>query len=435
MTSPLDAPRPRTLPGIHRLNPSIFYGWYIVAGSFLVNCVCIGIGFYGQTVFLDALIQENGWSKSSVSGASTLYFITAGLVGLQVGRVVDRLGPRIPILAGALTTAVALIALGFVDHPAELYAVYALLAAGFAMSSSIPLSSLISHWFTEKRSRAMSWSQTGVSVGGLFFLPLATGLIAREGISGATPWLALSVVGIVPVITYFVLRSDPKDYGLAPDGAAAPAEAPPAPTTPTAPPARTAMLSSRFLLLAAAFALILICQTGLAVHHLHLLRVHLDMTTATLGIMAIPVGSIVGRLLCGVLADRIDKRWVTAGLFSTQALALAGMGLASETPTLLATSLAFGLTVGAVFMMQSLLVAEFFGLAAFATVFAALNFVTSLGGGIGPILVGLLAERSGSYAFATPVLSAIALLASGLVLLVRPISPPHSREATLPPSA
>ena len=193
-----DSPPIRALPPIHRLRPELYYGWYVVAAGFALSFVSVGIGFYGQTVFLDGLIRENGWSKASVSGASTVYFITTGLVGVGVGRVVDRFGTRPLLLAGAITMATALLWLGSIDEPAELYFVYLLLAASFSMSSAIPLSSLMNKWFVRGRSRAMSFSQTGVSVGGLILVPIATALIATEGMQIATRWLAALVLVIVP---------------------------------------------------------------------------------------------------------------------------------------------------------------------------------------------------------------------------------------------
>lgn len=419
MSAAPDSPQALPLPGVHRLRPSVYYGWYIIAASFALSFVSVGIGFYGQTVFLDGLIREHGWSKGSVSGASSVYFMTTGLVGIGVGRVVDRVGSRLPIFAGALSMAGALVWLGHIREPQELYAVYLLLAASFAMGSAIPLSSLVNRWFVRERARAMSFSQTGVSVGGLILVPLATTWIADEGIRAATQGLAVLVLLVILPINLWVLREDPHPFGLRPDDD----EVEPATPGATAKPewtARQAVRTRTFQLLAASFGAILVCQTGLAVHHLHLLREHLDTTAAAFGAATIPVGSIVGRLVVGRIADRIDKRRVAAGLFATQALSLAALGLATTPAGLLPASVVFGLTVGAVFMMQSLLVAELFGLASFGTVLGLLNFLTSLGGGVGPLLVGVVAERYGGYPTSIRTLFAIGLTASVLVSFVRP---------------
>ena len=408
--------RSRALPRVHRLQADVFYGWFVVGGAFFVSLVSVGVGFYGQTVFLDGLIHEKGWSRESVSAASTLYFLTAGVTGMAVGRMIDRVGTRIPLATGALTMAAGLLWLGHIESPTELYAVYALLATAFSMSAAIPLSTLVSRWFHAQRSKAMSLSQTGVSVGGLILVPLATGLIASQGLRSATVQLAFCVVLLTLPIILFVLRETPEEFGLQPDGRTEPSS-----TGPPQPPmagTREVILSPSFVLLASAFAGILVCQTGTAVHHLHLLREHLDTSVAALGATTLPIGSIVGRLATGRFADRFDKRRVAAVLFLLQGVALAALSTADHVAGLLAFSLVFGLTVGAVFMMQSLLVADLWGLSSFATILGVLSFVASLGGGLGPLLVGVLADRFGGYPVAFRTLALLAAVAALVVTLV-----------------
>jgi MFS family permease len=174
------------------------------------------------------------------------------------------------------------------------------------------------------------------------------------------------------------------------------------------------------VLLSAAFGAILLCQTGVAVHHLHLLRQHLDTSAAALGAATIPLGSIVGRLVAGRFADQFDKRHVAALLFVTQALAVAALSVSSRPAPLLFASLSFGLTIGAVFMLQGLLVAEIFGLPSYGTVFGALSLITGIGGGLGPLTVGLLSESAGGYPEALRGLLLVAALSAITVLRVRP---------------
>lgn len=420
---PSDKTRP--LPAVHRLRPDLFYGWYVVAGAFALSFVSVGIGFYGQTVFLDGLIHEKGWSKASVSGASTLFFMVTGFVGVPVGRAVDRWGSRPMLTVGALSMAASLIALGYVDRPEALYVVYPCLAASFAMSAAIPLSGLVNRWFVRQRSRAMSFAQTGVSVGGLVLVPVMTGLIATRGIQSATVVLATLVLAVALPAIFVLVRDDPKHLGLTPDGEL------PFPDDRRALGhrserswrARDAIRTSTFFSLAFSFAAILVCQTGVAVHHLHLLREHMSTSEAALGAATIPLGSIVGRLIAGRLADRFEKKHVAGALFAIQALAILALSMASDPAPLLFASFLFGLTIGAVFMLQGLLVADMFGLPSYGRVFGALNFVTGIGGGLGPLAIGLLAEGLGGYA---PALRILLVIAPVSALVVSRMKPPET---------
>ena len=96
------------------------------------------------------------------------------------------------------------------------------------------------------------------------------------------------------------------------------------------------------------------------------------------------------------------------------------LSFASRPTTLLVASLLFGFTIGAVFMLQSLLVADLFGLASFGTLFGVLNLISSFGGGLGPLTVGMLAENLGGYPGAIRVLGAIAFFAAFIVSRLQP---------------
>jgi len=413
----------RPLPAVHRLRSDLYYGWFVVAGTFVLGFVSVGIGFYGQTVFLDGLIHEKGWSQASVSGASTLFFMFTGVAGVAVGRAIDRWGSRRMLLAGALIMASALLLLGRVRSIWQLYLVYTLLATSFAMSAAIPLSNLVNRWFVARRARAMSFAQTGVSVGGLVLVPVATGMIARYGMRSATVALAALVIVVALPIIFMVVRDDPCEHGLEPDmGGPAGVGALPLERRWRA---REALRTSTFALVSGSFAAILLCQTGVAVHHLHLLRAHLSTSAAALGAATIPFGSIIGRLIAGRVADHFELRRVAAVLFAFQGLAILALSFAERPLPLLAASACFGLTIGAVFMLQGLLIADLFGSPSYGTVFGIMNLITGIGGGLGPLTVGALAESLGGYSPALRVLLIIAPLAALAVLRVRP---PHEQK-------
>jgi hypothetical protein len=60
------------LPALHRLFPHVYYGWIVVAGTFLQSMVCVGIGFYSQQVLVDALPAVRGFDRVEVSAASSV---------------------------------------------------------------------------------------------------------------------------------------------------------------------------------------------------------------------------------------------------------------------------------------------------------------------------------------------------------------------------
>lgn len=413
---------PRPLPALHRVAPRWYYGWWVALGACLISFVCAGVGFYSQGVLLDALCAERGWSRAAVSGATGLYFVVSGFAGLAVGRGIDRLGARGFIAAGACVLAVSLVAIGRVESVGMLYVWIPLMAIGSSLAGPVPTASIVTRWFVALRARAMTVSQTGVSIGGILIVPLTTWLIHTRGLPTAMNWVALLVIAVALPVVAFVLRTDPERHGLHADGHADAASL--ARANEAGPPMRAfrtrdALRSRAFWGLMLAFGLGLFGQVGFLAHQLAWLRERIGPAEAAFAVSATAFGSVVGRFVVGPLADRIEKRRICVGLFLIQAAATLVFAHAPGLATAYAASFVFGLTMGNIFMMQPLLVGEFFGIAAFGSVLGSLQLGTQLASGLGPYAVGVAYDRLGGYPRAFEGLSGIAILAAFVLSRVR----------------
>jgi sugar phosphate permease len=259
---------------------------------------------------------------------------------------------------------------------------------------------MITRWFVAKRARALSFAQTGVSLGGVVLVPLTVGLVQSRGLETAARVLALLLLAVAVPVTLGVLRFAPEPFGLAPDG---PGAAPPA--NPLLAPehqlrrwtTREVLGTLSFWRLAVGFAGVLFAQQAVLIHEVAFLRERLDADAAALAVSTTAGGSIVARLAMGGIADRLEKRRVAVALVLFQAATLVGFTLVPGSAPLFACALALGFTIGNLFMMQSLLAGELFGLASFGRVFGTLVLVSQVAGGFGPVTLGLLFEGFGGY--------------------------------------
>jgi len=93
-----------------------FYGYKIVAASFSIQAVCIGAMFtYG--VFFKELQQEFGWSRTLISGASSLAFFVMGAGAIVAGTLNDRIGPRIILTVSGLSIGLGYIIMSQLSMP------------------------------------------------------------------------------------------------------------------------------------------------------------------------------------------------------------------------------------------------------------------------------------------------------------------------------
>ena len=87
----------------------------------VVTCVLIHAGFGGAKVALPLYALSLGVDAFSVGVIMALWALCPMLIALSVGRLVDRVGPRVPMLAGTVGVAAALLVPYFFPGVASLY--------------------------------------------------------------------------------------------------------------------------------------------------------------------------------------------------------------------------------------------------------------------------------------------------------------------------
>src|SRR5437667_10077805 len=108
-----------------------FYGWNVVAATFVMALFSFGLGFYGLSVYVATLQRLHGWSAAAVSAPVTVYYVAGALLTMVIGGVYERFGPRAVVAVGSLAMAVGLAALGLVTRPWQLYPVFLVMALGW----------------------------------------------------------------------------------------------------------------------------------------------------------------------------------------------------------------------------------------------------------------------------------------------------------------
>jgi MFS family permease len=395
----------------------VFRGWWVVAGVFVMLTVAAGIGFYGLSVYLRALTVEQGFSVGAVSGATAVFFLVAGLAGLPVASVIARRDPRPLIAGGAVACGAALLLLGRADQVWQVYVAHAVFGAGFAASSLVPGTTLVTRWFARRRSVALSVASTGLSAGGVLLTPVIASLVRDHGLAAVTPWLALLfVVGIVPV-TALLLHPSPQALGLQPDGD--PAPLPDAPVAAQGPLAAEAARTRFFVAVTAAHLLAMLAQVGGIAHLFNLVAERTDDAGAGTALQVLAFSSLAGRLLGGVVAAKVSMRLLAFALMLAQAGSLVLLAVLPSTVGLLVATVLFGLTVGNLLMLHPLLLAERFGVRDYARIYSRSQFVATFGVAAGPAAVGVLHDVLDGYgaaftlAAAASLLAAVALAGSG----------------------
>lgn len=403
----------------------LHYGWWIVVATMALMFVSVGVGYYGLAIFMKQFEDSFKWSSTLVGLATGSYFSIAGLTGLLIGPQIDRRGPRWFMTGGVVMLGLGIMSLGAISRPWHLFMVYSIMAVGFGATAAVSVNNILSRWFLTRRGRAMSITATGVSLGGVILSPLTTWLISSHSLALAGLLLGLAVLIIGLPIANGVLVWRPEDLGTSRDFGQ---------------PLKIdnknlsdlvqyrvwtrgqAMRQPSFWFILIAFLLVLTAQTGYMIHQFSFLADRFgDLRSASLTMSLAAAGSIVARLIVGRFADYIDKRLFTALLFAVQATAVLGITFTENTFLTWVLVLAIGLTIGNVYMMQTLLIAETFGVVSLATVQGAITVAVQMAAGFGPFLVGWAKESTGQYTVPFLVTGLMSYVAAFVVCFARPV--------------
>ncbi len=407
----------------------LFHGWWIVSASIVVLFASAGIGFYCHGVILDPIRVQYGWSKGIVSSAITFYFATMSIAGVIIGPKIDRYGPKPILIAGALFFSVSYILLIFIDQVWQLFAVYFFMAIGWSGSSLLAINTLITNWFIQKRGLAMSITMTGLSLGGMVLVPLASYMIISKGFQ--TTILTLSVIYSVIIIptTFFFIKAYPSDLNLQPDGvldnsadSVTQASLPVDTTQSRNWTRKQALGTPAFWSIVIAFSLALFVQMAFLVHQVSFLSIYLGKMGAATAVSITAAASIMGRLTLGVFVDRFDQRYVSLVCFLVQGLAVLTLAFSQHVVVLYLCTFFFGLTMGSILMMMPLIVGKCFGMVSFGLVSGLIGIFSTTGSAFGPMIAGLIFDATQSYRIAFILFAVISLLAMGIILFARPPS-------------
>jgi MFS family permease len=366
----------------------IFYGWVIVGAGIVATCMGLG-GMASLSVFLQPMSEAMGWSRTGISMAALLNWLCMGVGSFVWGALSDRLGTRVVVLCGGVLLGLGLVTASQASTLGQFQVLFGVIVGVAAGSFYAPMTATTTRWFTRHRSLAVALVSSGIGLGSMTVAPLARWIITSY--DWRTAMLVIGDLAWLLIIPAALLVRNPP---------ALPAAAVPA----------TAGADGREFTAAQAlrtpqFAAIALTYFACCATHsgpiFHMVTYAIDhgvsaMAAATV-LSAAGLASLGGRIVCGLVADRVGaKRTLLAGL-ALQAVAVSLYLFTRGLASFYALALIFGFAYGGVMPLYAILVREYFGARIMGTVFGAVAFVSTLGMALGPWAGGWLYDASGGY--------------------------------------
>ena len=401
--------------------PTFFYGHTIVVSCFIIQA--IGIGTYiAFGVFFKPLLDDFGWSRATLSGAHSLALIIAGFLGILVGRLNDRFGPRVVMTVTGFFFGLGFLLMSGLNNLWQLYLFYGVLVGIGLSSIDVIALTTTARWFVRRRGMMTGIVKVGTGVGLLVMPLVASILIAGSGwrtsyiVFGATVMVLLIAIGQL-------LRRDPARVGLLPDGNRETQTAK-SNLAETGFYLHEALRTRQFWTICLAYLATMFCVLIIMVHIVpHATDAGISSTTAA-GILSTIGGiSMAGRFVIGIAIDRIGNKHSMIICLILFILALLWLQMARELWMLYLFAVVYGFAHGGLLTVVSPIVAEYFGLRSHGVLFGIVFFSSTVGGAIGPVIAGHIFDITGSYSLAFWVCTAVGVIGLGLILSLRQARP------------
>jgi MFS family permease len=405
--------------------PRIFYGWIIVAVSFVTLFLVVGTRF-SLGIFFVAILEEYHWTRGETAGAFSTMMVVHAVFSLAVGVLFDWLGPRKLFPLGGLAIAIGFAACSQIRSIWQLYLFLGgISAVGVSTLAFVPHMALVPNWFVRRRGTATGIVYAGIGGGQLALAPLIQGMVASIGWRAAFLVLAGLILLVVVPLTAIFQRRRPEEMGLRPDGI--PPTESPAPRelvhhrSAQGAPEKTDDWTIWRAMRTPQFWLLMVTGTGLGMN-LNTLMVHQMAFLTDVGYSKFLGASLlgvvgglrsVGGLSLGSLSDRVGRE-MAYSLGSLAAfigvMLLTSIQDTSQPWRLYLFVLMYGLGYGALGPVYAAATADLFPGRHLGTILGVLEAGYGLGGAFGAFMAGYLYDQLGHYTVSfSLVLGAIAL--------------------------
>lgn len=346
-----------------------FYGWVIVAFTFVVQFVTVGLCYYSFSLYLKPLTEAMDTDRFWVSLALMIQSIVAAVLSPLAGRLYMTRPIKPLLFFGLVCLAAGFVSLSQVTALWQLYIFFGgLVGIGMVFLGVIPCNYLLANWFDKRRGTAMGISQFGITISATVLIPAVTWIVLNFGweLSFVVCGIAAFVI-LAPLIAFFAVRA-PADLGQYPDGIQPTSEAPAGSPTSNWTIARA--IRDRDI-----WAITFVvgpCYMGIAALVItmpaHFTDLGFTAMDAAFAVSATTLTGAIAKPVMGTLSDYLNKKLVMATALGLQAMGVVLLINMESYTTLLSAGLLFGLGYGGVAPLWGVLLAARFGRDSFAQI-------------------------------------------------------------------
>ena len=398
-------------------NPQKNHGWLVTFSGLGIN-LALGV-LYTWSLFKGAIEKEFGWKGSQLNDPYALCCLVFAFAMILAGRCQDKWGPRVTSTVGGLLVGAGMILISTTNSYALWLLGFGVLVGvgiGFGYSSTTPPAL---KWFPPARTGLIA----GIVVAGfglapVYLAPSSHYLLEHFGLQKSMLVFGLAFTVIVSVLSQF-LKNPPAGFvASAPNAAGAKAVAVSATPQEMLRSPVFYLLWTIYFIGAGAGLMVISSVSGMAKKSMG--------QSAFIAVAVMALGNAGGRILSGILSDKIGRRWTLCLVFLIQAglmfVAIPVTASKETTPVLIVMLATFiGFNYGANLALFPSLAKDFWGLKSFGVNYGILFTAWGVGGFVLSRLQQMLTtSANGSFQNSFIVAGGLLLVGAVLTLFIKP---------------
>jgi MFS transporter, OFA family, oxalate/formate antiporter len=395
-----------------KAEPRFFYGYVVVIAAFFIMTISWAT-YNSFGVFFTPMSTAFDWDRGVTSGAFSVSMFIYGVLGIVVGAINDRFGPKVLLITCGILLGLGYLLMSQVSTIWQLYIALGLII-GIGMSGVwVPLLSTVARWSVRRQTLMSGIVVAGVSVGGLIGPPVISRLIESYHWQKTYIITGVAVTVLILIATIFIKRAPPrmeqvqrvkkkeinKEASVVFNSFSF----------------KEAVRTRQFWLLSGLFFCFGFTLYGVVVHIVpHAIDLKIAAVAAA-SILAVRGGvSIFGNYILGSLADRIGNKQIFIFGFIIFTGAFLLLSFTDAKWVLYLFIVMLGFAGGGMAASESPTTAWLFGLGSHGLIYGVVHVGFTLGAAAGPFVMGEIFDRTESYHLAF--LSCIAFSVIGIIL-------------------
>ena len=381
--------------------------WLLILACFVLLAISAGVNFnFG--IFIKPLSAEFGWSRSAISAGFSIFMFTISATAILAGGLADRYGTRRVVLFGTIILSIGLMASSKIQNLWHFYLLAGIVVGLGRSCHMIPIQIFLPRAFAQNRGLATGLAGAGTGAG-IFFLPPISGYLV-DAFGWRNAYFILGILVVLIALPFIVFLRIPRSHGRAKAQKIDTAESRENPeATPGEPaPVPEASLGLRAIMRRPTFWSIMgshhfdcLCHSVLLVHIVPMaIEAGISKMHAALLMGAMGFGAFAGRIIAGVLSDRLGPKHSLFLVLLLQTLPVPLLLFSPSLPVFFTIAVTIGVGLGGHGTMYPLVTREYYGARKVGIIFGSFSTGASIGMAAGAYIGGLLYDLSGDYTLA-----------------------------------